>query len=34
VAASLADGKSVTLHMGEHARPVRVTAGALAVAYG
>jgi len=34
VAASLADGKSVTLHMDEHARPVRVTAGALAVAYG
>lgn len=33
VAASLADGKSVTLHMDEHARPVRVTAGALAVAY-
>lgn len=34
VAASLADGKSVTLHMDEDARPVRVTAGALAVAYG
>ena len=30
VASLLADGKAVTLHMDEHARPVRVTAQALA----
>ena len=29
VAALLADGKAVTLHMDDHARPVRVTAQVL-----